>query len=105
VGLQSALADDAGGLRVTDYFVSHTSNEPFYAEQKLDARVSLHIREVLLPGRERTVAEDGKVLLLIHGYSVPGYVAFDTDHESCSMVRHFARAGGIRSLWIWRASG
>jgi pimeloyl-ACP methyl ester carboxylesterase len=92
-GPRSALAEDADGLRVTDYFVSHTSNEPFYAEQKLDPRVSLHIREVVLPGRERTVAEDGKVLLLIHGYSVPGYVAFDTDHENCSMMRHFARAG------------
>jgi len=33
------------------------------------------------------------VLLLIHGYSIPGYVAFDTDHENCSMMRHFARAG------------
>lgn len=93
VGLQPALADDADGLRVTDYFVSHTSNEPFYGEQKLDPRVTLHVREVVLPGRERTVGQDGKVLLLIHGYSVPGYVAFDTDHANCSMMRHFARVG------------
>jgi pimeloyl-ACP methyl ester carboxylesterase len=92
-GLQPALAGDADGLRVTDYFVSHTSNEPFYVEQKLDPRVTLHVREVVLPGRERTVAQDGKVLLLIHGYSTPGYVAFDTDHENCSLMRHFARAG------------
>jgi pimeloyl-ACP methyl ester carboxylesterase len=78
---------------VTDYFISHTSNEPFYAEQKLDPSVTLHLREVVLSGGERTVAPDGKVLLLIHGYSIPGYVAFDTDHENCSMMRHFARAG------------
>ena len=51
------------------------------------------MREVVLPGRERTVAQDGKVLLLIHGFSVPGYVAFDTDHENCSLMRYFARAG------------
>ena len=33
------------------------------------------------------------MLLLIHGYSVPGYVAFDTDHGNCSLMRHFARVG------------
>src|SRR5919106_5501391 len=93
VGLHSAVAADADGLRVTDYFISHTSNEPFYAEQNLDSRVILHVREVVLPGRERTIAQDGKVLLLIHGYSFPGYVAFDTDHENCSLMRYFARAG------------
>jgi pimeloyl-ACP methyl ester carboxylesterase len=93
VGVHSAVAEDADGLRVTDYFISHTSNEPFYAEQNLDPSVTLHVREVVLPGRERTVAQDGKVLLLIHGYSVPGYVAFDTDHGNCSLMRHFARVG------------
>jgi pimeloyl-ACP methyl ester carboxylesterase len=92
-GLQAAVAEDADGVRTTDYFVSHTSNEPFYAQGNFDPSVTLHVREVVLPGRERTVAQDGKVLLLIHGYSVPGYVAFDTDHENCSMMRHLARAG------------
>jgi pimeloyl-ACP methyl ester carboxylesterase len=93
LGLHSAVAEDADGLRVTDYFVSHTSTEPFYAEQKLDPSVTLHVREVVLPGRERTVALDGKVLLLIHGYSIPGSVAFDTDHGNCSLMRHLARVG------------
>jgi pimeloyl-ACP methyl ester carboxylesterase len=92
-GLQAAVAEDADGVRVTDYFISHTSNEPFYAQYDLDPHVTLHVREVVLPGRERTVAQDGKVLLLIHGYSTPGYVAFDTDHENCSVMRYFARAG------------
>ena len=67
VGGQSAVADDADPLRVTDYFVSHTSNEPFYTEQNLDPGVTLFVREVVLAGRERTVAQEGKVLLLIHG--------------------------------------
>jgi pimeloyl-ACP methyl ester carboxylesterase len=93
VGLHPAVANDADGLRVTDYFVSHISNEPFYAQQNLDSRVTLHVREVVLPGRERTVAQDGKVLLFIHGFSVPGYVAFDTNSGSCSLMRYFARAG------------
>jgi pimeloyl-ACP methyl ester carboxylesterase len=93
VGGHAAVAEDADPLRVTDYFISYTSNEPFYAEQNLDPRVILHLREVVLAGRERTVAQDGKVLLLIHGFSFPGYVAFDTDQENCSLMRHFARAG------------
>ena len=58
-GLQAAVAQDADGLRVTDYFISHTSNEPFYAQYDLDPQVTLHVREVVLPGRERTVAQDG----------------------------------------------
>ena len=89
LGFHTAVAEDADGLRVTDYFISHTSNEP----NNLDPRVSLHVREVVLPGRERTIPLDGKVLLLVHGYSVPGYVAFDTDHEDCSLMRYFARVG------------
>jgi hypothetical protein len=89
LGLHSAVAEDADGLRVTEYFISHASNEP----NNLDPRVILHVREVVLPGRERTISLDGKVLLLIHGYSVPGYVAFDTDHEDCSLMRHLARVG------------
>jgi pimeloyl-ACP methyl ester carboxylesterase len=93
VRLHSAVANEADGLRVTDYFISHTSNEPFYAQQRLDPRVTLHVREVVLAGRERTVAKDGKILLLIHGGTIPGYVAFDTDRENCSLMRYFARAG------------
>ena len=93
VGLHSAEANDADDLRVTEYFISHTSNEPFYAQQNLDPSVILHLREIVVSGRERTVAQDGKVLLLIHGFSFPGYVAFDTDYGNCSLMRHFARAG------------
>ena len=92
-GAPSGAADEVDGLRVTDYFISHTSNEPFYAQQKLDPSVTLHVREVVLAGRERTVSKDGKVLLLIHGATVPGYVAFDTDYENVSLMRYFARAG------------
>jgi len=81
------------GLVTTDYYVSHTSIEPFYKQYKLDSHVVLHVREVVLAGRERTVPQDGKVLLLVHGAGVPGNVSFDLDHENCSMMRYFARAG------------
>jgi hypothetical protein len=73
--------------------VSHTSSESFYAQYKLDPQVVLHVREVVLAGRERTVPKDGKVVLLLHGATVPGFVAFDLDHEQCSLMRSLARAG------------
>jgi pimeloyl-ACP methyl ester carboxylesterase len=92
-GAPTAAADDVDGLRVTDYFISHKSNEPFYVQHKLDPSVTLHVREVVLVGRERTVEKDGKVLLLIHGATIPGYVAFDTNYENASLMRYFARAG------------
>ena len=88
-----AAADDGDGLRVTDYFVSHTSNDPFYSQQRLDSNVALHIREAVLAGRERTIAKESRVLLLIHGTPTAGYVAFDTNYENCSPMRYFARAG------------
>jgi pimeloyl-ACP methyl ester carboxylesterase len=88
-----APANGTDGLRVTDYFVTHTSSEPFYLQQKLDPHVTLHVREVVVSGEERTVSKDGKVLLLVHGASIPGYVAFDTDYANCSLMRYFARAG------------
>ena len=92
-GLCSAGTYASDVLRVTDYHVSHTSIEPSYVQRELDPRVLLRVREVVAAGRERNVANDGRVLLLIHGYSVPGQVAFDTDHQNCSLMRHLARAG------------
>src|SRR4029450_11294125 len=53
----------------------------------------LHVRDVGLAGRERTVSKDGKVVLLLHGATAPGVVAFDLDHEQCSLMRYLARAG------------
>jgi pimeloyl-ACP methyl ester carboxylesterase len=83
----------ANALVTTDYFVSHTSIEPFYAQYNLDPHVVLHVREVVLAGRERTAPKDGKILLLVHGNSIPGDAAFDLDYANCSMMRYFARAG------------
>jgi pimeloyl-ACP methyl ester carboxylesterase len=90
---QPPCAAATAGLVTTDYYVSHTSIEPFYKQYKLDPHVVLHVREVVLAGRERTVPQDGKVLLLVHGAGDPGCSAFDLDHENCSMMRYFARAG------------
>jgi len=90
---QSVLAADSDPLRVTDYFLSHVSKEPFYRDQGLDPTVSLHVREIVERGKERTAGRENKVLLFLHGATFPGYVAFDLDYENVSMMRHFARLG------------
>lgn len=89
----AALASDREDLRVTDFFVAHISNDPFYSLATVDNRVSLHVREVVAAGGERSAAVEGRVLLLIHGATIPGYVAFDSDEENCSLMRFLARAG------------
>ena len=89
----AVVAGDKSDLRVADYFLNHLSNDPFYPLAKIDNRVSLHIREVVVAGRERSAAVDGKVLLLIHGGTIPGYIAFDSDNENCSLMRYFAHSG------------
>src|SRR5438132_2147536 len=82
-----------GTLVTTDYFVSHTSIEPSYTQYHLEPHVVLHVREVVLAGRERTAPKEGKVVLLLHGATVPGAVAFDLNYEQCSMMRSLAQAG------------
>jgi pimeloyl-ACP methyl ester carboxylesterase len=83
----------AADIVTNDYFLNHKSIEPFYGQYKLDPHVVIHVREVVLAGRERTAPLQGKVLLFLHGYSVPGYIAFDLNYKDCSMMRYFALAG------------
>ena len=90
---QSVLAEISDGIRTTDYFLTHTSIDPFYEKHNLDPTVVLHIREVVMAGREGTVSKEGKVLVLVHGATLPGVVAFDVDYKNVSLMRHFAQAG------------
>lgn len=87
------LRSPSADIVTNDYFLSHKSIEPSYEQYKLDPSVVIHLREVVLSGREKTIPNEGKVLFLLHGYSVPGYIAFDLNHENCSMMRYFANAG------------
>ena len=79
------------GLRGVDYFVNHTSIDPFYTNNAIDPGVLLHIREVVARGRERTAGKDNKIILLIHGSTFPASVAFDL--PGGSMMQALARAG------------
>jgi pimeloyl-ACP methyl ester carboxylesterase len=97
LSLSSALAVSTQSLAQSvvarDYFLTHKSIEPFYAQQKLDPTVLIHVREVVLKGREISAPKAGKVVLFLHGYSTPGHVAFDLNYRNCSIMRHFAYAG------------
>lgn len=96
VALAAATAhaqNDVGGLATYAYYVNHVSTEPFYERHGLDPNVVLHVKEVVMAGRERTAAGEGKVLLLVHGSIAPGHMVFDVPCEGCSMMRHFAREG------------
>lgn len=90
---QVVFANESDGLRITDHYISHKSIEPFYEKHNLDPTVTLHVREIVLAGRERTISKNGKVLLMIHGATFPGSVAFDLDYENVSMMRQFAKLG------------
>lgn len=86
----STLAQE---LVTNTYFVNHESTEPFYAQHNLDPNVVIHVREVVMSGRERTAPTEGKVLLLLPGGTGMGYVVYDLPCEGCSMMRDFAQAG------------
>ena len=93
LSLPFTAAATTDGLRTADYFISHVSNDPFYQQPGQDPNVVLHVREVVLAGRERTAGPDNKVLLFVHGATFPGTVAFDSDFANTSMMRHFAGLG------------
>jgi len=91
IPFSTALPGD--GIVTKDYFLNHQSIEPIYKAKKLDPTVLIHVREVVLNGRERTAPAEGKVLLLTHGAATAGYIGFDGGCENCSMMRYFAQAG------------
>jgi len=89
----AALPAFAGDIVTRDTFVNHKSVDGVYAKYKLDPAVLIHVREVVLEGNELRAAREGKVLVLAHGLTTPGFIAFDTPCDGCSMMRFFALAG------------
>jgi pimeloyl-ACP methyl ester carboxylesterase len=89
----SPFAANAAEPVTTDYYVTHRSIDEVYAGSKMDPTVLIHLREVVLPGNERRAPGEGKVLVLAHGATTPGYIAFDAACGGCSMMRFFALAG------------
>jgi pimeloyl-ACP methyl ester carboxylesterase len=88
-----AIPAFANEIVTRDLFINHKSVDGVYAKYKLDPTVLIHVREVVQEGAERYAAKDGKVLILAHGLTTPGWVAFDSQCNGCSMMRYFAVAG------------
>lgn len=61
----------------------HQSIEQVYKAQKLDPTVLIHVREVVLRGREHTAPAEGKVFLSAHGAATACYIGFDVGCEDC----------------------
>lgn len=70
-------------LITRDHFVPHVSTVPANAGQL----VGIHVRE-----KARRGARSGRVVLFVHGISVPSVPAFDLDHKTYSWMAYLARA-------------
>jgi pimeloyl-ACP methyl ester carboxylesterase len=88
-----AIPATANEIVTRDTFVNHKSVDGVYAKYKLDPTVLIHVREVVQEGAERYAAREGKVLVLAHGLTTPGFIAFDSQCDGCSMMHFFALAG------------
>jgi len=71
-------------LITRDHFVPHVSTVPANAGQL----VGIHVREKVRRG-----ARGGRVVLFVHGISVPSVPAFDLEHKTYSWMAYLARAG------------
>jgi pimeloyl-ACP methyl ester carboxylesterase len=75
-----------------DHFVPHTSIVPAIAGEE----VELYVREKVLAGIAKNFASikaNGKVVLMIHGATVPAVVAYDFPYEGYSWMEFLAQAG------------
>ncbi len=84
---QAAGTTAAGGLRVVDRGVPHTSTVPANAGQD----VQIAVREIVQG--EPGAAGSRQAVLFVHGASVSGVAAFDFDFDGYSWGRYLARAG------------
>lgn len=89
----SAQTADTSGLMTIDRFVPHVSTVPANAGQ----HVGLFLREKVSPGSDAAiragVAPEGRVVLFVHGVSVPSIPDFDLDLRDYSWMEFLAARG------------
>ena len=73
-------------LITRDHFVPHVSTVPANAGQT----VGLYVREKV---KARAGAAEGRVVLFVHGATVPSVPDFDLDYKSYNWMAYLARAG------------
>ena len=74
-------------LLTTDHFVPHVSSVPANAGQV----VGIHVREKIQARPSGKAA--GRVVLFVHGVSVPSVPAFDLQYKTYSWMAYLARVG------------
>lgn len=83
-----AASGDADALITTDHFVPHVSTVP--ANEGL--RVGLFVRQKVA-ARHAGGDMNGRVVLFVHGATVPSVPDFDFEHKSYNWMAYLARAG------------
>jgi pimeloyl-ACP methyl ester carboxylesterase len=95
LGCSGAAAQQSGqsSYVTIDRFVPHESTVPINQGQ----RIALFVREKLAGATETAIADDenlsGRVVLFVHGVSVPSIPDFDLDHADYSWMSYLAAAG------------
>jgi pimeloyl-ACP methyl ester carboxylesterase len=77
-------------LVTRDHFVAHVSTLPAIAGQKVGLFVRQKALEGIVDGKGDMT---GRVVLFLHGATVPGVPSFDLDHGNYSWMGSLARAG------------
>ena len=93
VAVVSPLVSAENGFVTTERFVPHVSTVPANAGE----RVGLYLREKTTDAVAAGVARDGgfseKVVLFVHGGSVPSIPDYDLDYKDYSWMGYLAEAG------------
>ena len=87
-----SLAADGGRILRIDHYVDHISTVPATAGQA----VKLFVRERVLAGLQQTLRGSeatGKVVLFIHGGTVPSVPDYDLDFQDYNWMAYLARGG------------
>lgn len=91
LSLAAGAADPKAGsdaLVTTDHFVPHVSTVPANAGQ----RIGLYVRQKALKSQPKG-GMAGRVVLFVHGATVPSVPDFDLDYKTYNWMAYLARAG------------
>ncbi len=89
-GCASTIPGDAAAIVTVDHFVPHVSTVPANAGQ----RVGLFVRQKAAARLARGAGDmTGRVVLFVHGATVPSVPDFDLDHKTYNWMAYLARAG------------
>jgi len=87
LGTGASAAEENRDMLITrDHFVPHVSTVPANAGQL----VGIHVREKV---KAKAGGAKGRVVLFVHGATVPSVPDFDLDYKSYSWMAYLARAG------------